>query len=301
MVDMLLLVPAHPLRPTRPDDHFAAEAAAARAAGVPVGLVDHDALAAGGPDHAVDRAVATVPAGTDAVYRGWMLRGERYAALVRALANRGVTMRTNAEQYRKGHEFPGWYVALSGVTPPSAWTIGFDRADFDEARAELGASPAVLRDYTKSMKHYWREAALIPDLGDRDAAWTVASRFLALRGADRTGGFVLRRFERFASAELRTWWVNGTCRLIGPHPDTAGQDMPAGRLGLAWLTPLVADLGLPFVTVDLALRVDGVWRVVELGDGQVSDRPDTIEPVTLIAALQQNDVVTGVQPSGPYN
>lgn len=294
MVSMLLLVPAHPLRPARPDDHFAAEAAAARAAGVPVGLVDHDALAAGGPDHAMDRAVATVPAGADAVYRGWMLPGERYVAFVEALARRGVTMRTTAEQYRRAHEFPGWYIALSGVTPSSAWTIGFERAGFDEARTELGAGPAVLRDYTKSMKHYWREAALIPDLGDREAAWAVATRFVGLRGAEATGGFVLRRFERFASAEVRTWWVNGTCRLIGPHPDTARQDMPTRELGLSWLTPLVAGLGLPFVTVDLALRVDGVWRVVEVGDGQVSDRPDTIDPATLIAALQQDDVVTGL-------
>jgi hypothetical protein len=28
---------------------------------------------------------------------------------------------------------------------------------------------------------------------------------------------------------------------------------------------------LPFVAADLALRADGTWRVIELGDGQVSD------------------------------
>ena len=49
---------------------------------------------------------------------------------------------------------------------------------------------------------------------------------------------------------------------------------------------LVAGLGLPFVTVDLALRADGGWRVVELGDGQVSDRPAAIAPGALIDALR---------------
>jgi hypothetical protein len=44
-------------------------------------------------------------------------------------------------------------------------------------------------------------------------------------------------------------------------------------------------LNLPFVTVDLALRADGVWRVVEVGDGQVSDRPISIEPARIIAAV----------------
>ncbi|MEU8111189.1 hypothetical protein AB0B94_07325 [Micromonospora sp. NPDC048986] len=29
----------------------------------------------------------------------------------------------------------------------------------------------------------------------------------------------------------------------------------------------------------------GVWRVIELADGQVSDRPTTIEPEAMIAAL----------------
>jgi hypothetical protein len=43
------------------------------------------------------------------------------------------------------------------------------------------------------------------------------------------------------------------------------------------------------VTVDLALRADGVWRVIEVGDGQVSDRPTTISPghfVTIIAGTR---------------
>jgi hypothetical protein len=69
---MLLLVPADPLRPRRADERFAAEAAAAREAGVTVALIDHDALADPGE---AERAVARVPASDGlAVYRGWMLR-----------------------------------------------------------------------------------------------------------------------------------------------------------------------------------------------------------------------------------
>ena len=62
-----------------------------------------------------------------------------------------------------------------------------------------------MRDYVKSMKHYWDEAAFIPDLGDEAAAWKVASRLRELREGKFAGGFVLRRFEEFASAEVRTW------------------------------------------------------------------------------------------------
>jgi hypothetical protein len=280
-VGVILLVPASPLRPRRPDEHFAAEVEAARDAGLDVAVVDHDALARADD---VERAVASVSGSGVAVYRGWMLRSEQYAAFAEVLAGRGVMLRTSSEQYRRAHELPGWYPALTAVSPRSVWTTGADQADFDRARVELGAGPAVLRDYTKSMKHYWHEAAFIPELDDGAAAWEVASRFLRLREDDFVGGFVLRRFEPFTSAEVRTWWVNGICVLIGSHPDTPN-DFPPTEVDLAPVAPLIAALGLPFVTVDLALRTDGVWRVVELGDGQVSDRPATIEPQAMIAAL----------------
>jgi hypothetical protein len=278
----MILVPADPLRGRRADEHFAAEAEAARDAGLTVALVDHDALTE--PDGAT-RGVRRVPeSGGEAVYRGWMLRSQQYAAFAGALAERGVTLRTGAAEYQRAHELPGWSAALASVTPESVWTLGDRREGFAAACGRLGAGPAVLRDYVKSMKHYWDEAAFIPDVADPAAAWKVASRFRELRDEEFTGGFVLRRFEDFTSAEARTWWVDGTCRLVGAHPDTP--DTPAPEdLDLAWLAPLVGSLGLAFVTVDLVLRADGVWRVVELGDGQVSDRPSSTNPAAFMAAI----------------
>jgi hypothetical protein len=231
--------------------------------------------------------VARVPepaTGTAAIYRGWMLRSEQYAEMARALAVRNIMLCTSPDQYRQAHELPRWYPTLADVTPTSVWTVGEGLDRFTHACAELGPGPAVLRDYTKSMKHYLHEAAFIPDLADTATACTVASRFRELRDDDFTGGFVLRRFERFVSAEARTWWVNGSCRLIGPHPDTPHDDPPA-ELDLTDIAPLVAALRLPFVTVDLALRDDGEWRVIEVGDGQVSDRPTTISPDDLVSII----------------
>jgi hypothetical protein len=280
----MMLLPADSLRPHRPDGHFADEARAARDAGFDVALVDHDALSRSG---GAVRAVAQVPEPATrrtAIYRGWMLRSEQYERFAQALAQRNIVLGTSPDQYRRAHELPGWYPALAEVTPASVWTVGDEPEGFTRACAELGPGPAVLRDYTKSMKHYWHEAAFIPDTADTATAWAVASRFRELRDEDFTGGFVLRRFERFVSAEARTWWVNGTCRLIGPHPDTA-HDGPPADLDLTEIAPLVAALRLPFVTVDLALRADGAWRVVEVGDGQVSDRPTSIDPDDLVAII----------------
>jgi hypothetical protein len=72
---------------------------------------------------------------------------------------------------------------------------------------------------------------------------------------DFTGGFVIRRFERLTSAEVRIEWTGGTCRLITAHPDTPG-DQPPSDLDLTSFTPLTRSLGPPFVTADLARRAD---------------------------------------------
>ncbi|MEH1130893.1 ATP-grasp domain-containing protein [Micromonospora sp. CPCC 206061] len=216
-----------------------------------------------------------------------MLDSDRYAVFADALRRRGVRLRTTAAQFKQAHELPGWYAALAALTPTSVWTVGTGRGEFEMARARLGVGPAVLRDYSKSMKHYWDEAAFIADLADAGRAWQVASRFVELREDALAGGFVLRRFEPFIGAEVRTWWIDGVCRLIGPHPDTPDQK-PVDMPDLTGLAPLVAMLGLPFVTVDLAIRSDGVWRVIELGDAQVSDRPATTTPEALITALCTN-------------
>ncbi len=77
--------------------------------------------------------------------------------------------------------------------------------------------------------------------------------------------------------------MGGRCRLTTAHPDTPDESPPT--LDLSALESVVVALGLPFVTVDLAQRDDGEWRVIELGDGQVSDRPSTTSAAELVAAI----------------
>jgi hypothetical protein len=291
---VLALFPADPLRPRRVDEHFDAEAVAARQLGFDVALVDHD-LAARGDAGAAVRAVTGAG---QAVYRGWMLGAGDYEALAGALAGRGVDLRTSPSAYRRAHELPGWYAALEGLTPPTVWVDGDDPTALVGAARRLAPGPGVLRDFAKSMKHHWHEACYVPDVHDAGGLRRVASRLRELRDDDFTGGYVLRAFEPFASPEVRSWWVDGRCAAVTAHPDTP-DDAPPDDVDafLDELAAPVAALDAPFITVDVVRLDGGRWRVVEVGDGQVSDRPASAEPAIVLDPLFRSGSVAE-SPSG---
>ncbi|MFJ7067971.1 ATP-grasp domain-containing protein [Streptomyces sp. NPDC101115] len=286
----MLVLPSDPLRPRRPDPHFAAEARHAGELGAGHAVVDHDALLAGDAREAVRR----VPAGPGTLwYRGWMLPPTAYAAMEAALADRGRTLLTSSRAYARAHELPGWYATFSGLTPPSTWIPGTGMprdAALAAAAAGLGGhGPAVVKDYVKSRKHEWAQACFVPDLADAAGLRRVVGRFVELQGGFLAGGVVLRRFERYVrdahgrAEEARVWWLDGRPVLVGPHPDTP---LVRPAPDLSAVRPLVRALGCRFVATDLARLADtGAWQVVEVGDGQVSDLPRGTDAAGLFAAL----------------
>ncbi|WP_418955357.1 ATP-grasp domain-containing protein [Streptomyces tritici] len=275
-----LLYCADPLDPRRADAHFAAEAGAARAGGGTVALVDHDALLAGEPE----RAVARVPRGLGPCwYRGWMIPADRYRDLARALEGRGASLLVTPERYRAAHELPGWYEEFAELTPPSVWTEGVSLADVGALARRLPPGPGIVKDYVKSRKHEWDEACYVPDLHEPAGLARVVGRFAELQGEWLAGGVVLRVFEPYerpasVATELRVWWLDGAPRLVTPHPDGPAAHDPVPAAALDRYADAVARLGCRFVTTDLARRTDGVWRVVEVGDGQVSDAHAATDP-----------------------
>jgi len=278
---MLLLVLGDPLNERKPDEYFSAEAFVAKALGWDAAVVDHDALECGDFMTAIKR-VST--ASEDAVYRGWMVRSENYVGLEAALRDRGVVLRTPAKVYKRAHELPRWYPVFRSLTAPSVWLSGGGTEGLVEIVKQLPPGRAVLKDWVKSMKHYWDEAAFIPDLSDEEAVLRVAERFLERRGEDFVGGIVVRSFEEYQPGEVRTWWANGQCFARSAHPDTPDQQPDDFVLAEAVATA-VAGMDAPFVTVDLARTVGGDWRVIEVGDGQVSDRPLSLLAASLLQGL----------------
>lgn len=281
-----LLLCNDPLRRARCDPYFAPQAAVARQAGAEVALLDHDALLLGHTDEAVRR----VPHGLGAAwYRGWMIPTAVYTELSAALAQRGVHLLTTPTTYRAAHELPYWYATFAEATPASNWIPcepGRPPGPHALARAaaDLPAGPGIVKDFVKSRKHDWEEACYLPDLADTPVVHAVVSRFVELQEDSLAGGIVLRSFEdlRRDVGEARIWWLDGEAVLTSAHPDTPGL-RPAPVLD--HIRPLVRRLGCRFITTDLAQRTDDTWRVIEIGDGQVSDLATSADPAALLGPL----------------
>ncbi|WP_329519981.1 ATP-grasp domain-containing protein [Spirillospora sp. NBC_01491] len=276
-----------PIHPRRVDPHFSREAAAVRDHYGEIALIDHDALRHG--DAA--EAVRAVPKDLGAVwYRGWMLARGEYTALASALKQRGVLLLTHPEDYRRAHELPGWHDTFAGLTPQSVWrplAPRQDPGDLAELVRPLRSGPGVVKDYVKSRKHEWDEACFVPDVKNLSELRSVAAKMIALQDGFLAGGLVVREYEPYdGEGEARVWWVDGEPALVGPHPDSPGLE-PEPEL--ASVAPAVRALGCRFITTDLACRTDGEWRVVEVGDGQVSDLPATVDPMDLYAHLPVPD------------
>ncbi len=279
----LILFPNQPFTPREIDADFADELAAAKAAGLSTALIDHTRAAEGDSLGAV-RLVATEPA--TAVYRGWMMRARHYAAFHAALAERGATLVNDPDAYRFCHHLPDNYSALEGDTPRTTWLPMQGPVEMSQVFERLrmfGSGPIIVKDFVKSQKHYWNEACFIPNAEDRPAVEKVVRRFIELQGDDLNEGLVFReyvplqivgRHPRSAmplAAEVRTFWFDGQLLLSHPYWDDLGT--PPEPPPSDWMRELASRVRSRFFSMDVALREDGRWTVIELGDGQVAGLP----------------------------
>ncbi len=230
-----------------PDELFRAEALALSEAGHQVTLIDSEKLAS---------KLATVNAMASArsvVYRGWMLSQAEYQHLMVAIERAGGSLLTSTEQYLATHYLPNWYPILHDLTPE---TIVLSlNADWTAELTQLGWSGFFIKDYVKSLKT--SVGAVIQSPED---IHTVVSEMKKYRGTIE-GGLCIRRIEDFLPATERRYFV------VAGKPYDA--DSTAKIPDLVW--ECAQRIDSQFFSIDVIERSDGRLRIVEIGDGQVSD------------------------------
>ena len=271
----MILFPAEPFAGPQIDAAFANEASFAP----DVAAFNFEALLEG----KAGRAVRWVPEGGGvAVLRGWMMRPETYAALYDAMAAKGWRLVNSPAQYDRTHLFPQSYDLIRDVTPRSVWIPApAEGREIDMALRSF-AGPLVVKDYVKSRKHEWHEAFFIPDAASPEAR-RVVDNFFRRQGSDLVGGLVLREFESFVplahhavsgiplTREHRLFFLDG--EILSADDYWADGAYPTEPLSLKRFAEVGRRIDSRFFTMDVALRTDGEWRVVELGDGGVAGLP----------------------------
>lgn len=244
---MRLIYPADTFSPKVVDEVYADEFAVAQSAGVHVSIFSFEDFLSG-----TFRPRPAVQSGEVVLFRGWMLTPTHYARLHDAILASGGTPITDVAAYTLCHHLPRWYPLLREFT---AETMTFaEDEDIAAALATAGWDGCFLKDYVKSLST--DGGSLVRDIS---AIPSVIAKMRKYRGQIE-GGLCARRIEDYDTSTERRYFV---WRSLA-HSDTG--------IVPAVVADVASRVSSPFFSVDVALRNDGVLRVVELGDGQVSDR-----------------------------
>lgn len=233
-------------RAEAPDEMFADQMAALTAFGFTTSLCSDTVLLGRKP-------LQGVPPESTVVYRGWMLTADEYVALIEAIERCGARPYTTLQQYLAAHHLPNWYLRLAELTPETL--VLPEDADIEVELRKLDWGAYFLKDFVKSLKT--ARGSIVHNPADAPA---VIAELREYRGRIE-GGISVRRVEDFLPDTERRFFV---LRGVGYGSVEAEQIPEVVRL-------CAARIPSPFFSVDVVRRRDGLIRVVEVGDGQVSD------------------------------
>ncbi|MCE3002232.1 MAG: ATP-grasp domain-containing protein [Xanthomonadaceae bacterium] len=244
---MRLLYPQDPTDRKAPDEAYRDEYEAVTARGLACWLLSLEDLPAG-----TFRPRPALCEGEATLYRGWMLTPVEYQELARRISAHGATPLTSPEANERCHYLPRWYAQCRDLTPE---TIFLPKdADFRHELRAVDWPGYFVKDYVKSLTTSRGSIARTP----AEVA-EIVGLIEHYRGRIE-GGVCVRRLEDLMPETEERYFV------VGGEPHARDGAVP----------DLVRDIARriesPFFTVDVCAARDGRLRLVELGDGQVSDR-----------------------------
>jgi hypothetical protein len=251
---MRILFPYDPLDERQADGPFREEYLYLQEKGVDCSLFDYDSLLF---NEFKPRPKLTE--GEIVLYRGWMIGPNLYEVFVKMVEENGGKMLSSKNDFIKSHHLPGWYESFKDLTPESKFfDIG---SDIVNEAAGLGWEKYFVKDYVKSNYNERGSIANSPS-----EVKEILSLIQEHRGAIE-GGISLRKVEEFNDASEVRYFV------FNKKPYSPNNEIPEIVKKIALLHQAI------FYSVDIVQRSDGQLRLIEIGDGQVSDRKSWQVPV----------------------
>ncbi len=288
---MDLLFPQNPSMRKLPEPMFEAEFDAATSLGFKCLLFDEEALCAGD----IDLALKRLPSGEgrELLYRGWILTEESYRRFHDALSARGYSLISSAAQYAEVTYFPNYYPKIRECSPAAVWTDTPDSFLAWTLARKLGDGPFVIKDHIKSAKHLWHEACFVPKGSGRENFERIAENLRREQGTTFFRGFVVKQYVPLRSRgespreypmceEYRLFFWRRQL-LIASHYHR----QPENPVDWSPFVSLAQRFDAPFFTMDIAQAETGNWIVVDMGAGECSSLPPSLEPARFYRRLAE--------------
>ncbi len=241
-----LLYPSNPLRLKQPDEQYLAEVEAVRLVGFNVSLFSLEDFQIGS-----FRPFPPLPHGVKILYRGWMLSATDYESLTAALLGCGVEPFTDVQSYLATHYLPNWYPLISELTPETR--VYPSNCELELELRRLDWPEYFIKDYVKSLK-----TSIGSRISKPEQVTMVAAEMRRFRGTIE-GGFCVRRVENYFTETEQRYFV------LDRQPHGISPGVPA------IVNECAKRIPSRFYSIDVVKRTDGQHRIVEIGDGQVSD------------------------------
>lgn len=215
--------------------------------GIPVSLFAYDDLSFGD-----FKPRPSIESGETVLYRGWMFHLTAYQEFTDFIRKSGGIPVTSAADYAHCHHLNQWYSACADLTPETVF-LETD-SNYLQQISNLNWNAYFIKDFVKSNTDAQGSIANTPE-----QAVKIIELIEQYRG-ELEGGVAVRKVEHFQpQSELRYFVMNGTaCSPTSEVP--------------AIVETVTQRIDTPFYSVDIAQTLEGKDRIVELGDGQVSER-----------------------------
>lgn len=202
------------------------------------------------------------------IYRGWMLKPDKYKELYEKLKSKGVILINDTIEYERCHLFPNSYADIKGYTPKTRWYEDYMRINWDFINSEF--KKFMIKDYVKSAKGTNFPTNFETPV-KQEMMKEYIDEFIRIRGALFTKGIVIKEFVDFKkykdiTNEYRAFFMKGKLITLSKN---SNQSDNCPFVPIEFVEKFAA-LKSNFYTVDFAELNSGKWIVVEVGDGQVS-------------------------------
>lgn len=244
---MRFLYPCDPFNKKKPDEAYEEDFIASQAAGLPCSLYSAEDFEQGEfkphPSFSEDDEI---------IYRGWMLTPYNYQKLQNAIEAKGARALTTYAQYQHCHYLPEWYFLCEDFTPKTVF-LSKD-ADFLSALLPFGWSTYFVKDYVKSLTT--SRGSIAKNVAE---VFEIVALIEKFRGQIE-GGVCVREYENLLPETEERYFV---FKRIAYARDGVVPEI---------VRIIASRIRSPFFSVDIVLNSDGHPRLIELGDGQVSDK-----------------------------